>query len=480
MKLFIIIFVYLTTLSANDDIQTSLEFPDYANEITHLCKNEIISFNFANTTITSIGRDFISSPWITCLNFTSTQIHNIERGAFNKLPNLTQLIFSDSNIDLQKLFNFGGHENLKFLNLNDASSRIYDSYDVYIFEEYPNLEILSARKNDIRDLISEVNTPFPKLKILDLSSNQIQSTDFVKLLPNSLHVLDLHDNSLSSLVFDKNHVNLLALNLDYNNLRYITNVMTGLENLQYLSVSGNKIDSIESNAFEDTNKLVYLNLSTNKITHFHSEIFIKLQSLRLLDLNYNMLEEIPQISNETIISTLFLNCNNIKSIISNAFVQMPKLMKLLLGGNQIIEINVKAFAHLSLLEILDLSRNKLSFLPEGWSEFLISLKYLNLNDNQFISLESLSLTNVLPLMELHLANISLEYLNISYFENLPQNLIISLKEFNSANWNSARCRPTVPTVPQTDPWGTDSLGTDSLRTDSLRTDSWRRYDFNTG
>ncbi|GAB1861233.1 Rac GTPase-activating protein 1 [Camponotus japonicus] len=446
MKLYFIIIISVcwSILSANDDIQISLEFPDYVNEFEHLCKNEIISFNFANTTITSIGRNFISSPWITCLNFTSTQIRNIERGAFNKLPNLTQLIFSNNNIDLQKLFDFGGHENLKFLNLNSAISYSYSSDIIYIFEEYPNLEILSARKNYIRDLTSKVNTPFPKLKILDLSSNQIQSTDFVKLLPNSLHFLDLHHNSLTSLVFDKNHVNLLALNLNYNNLRYITNVMAGLENLQYLSVSGNKIDSIESNAFEDTNKLIYLNLSTNKITHFDSGTFVKLQSLKLLDLSFNMLEEIPQISCETIISILFLNCNNIKSIISNAFVQMPKLMKLLLGGNQISEINVKAFAQLSLLEILDLSRNKLSFLPEGWSEFLISLKYLNLNNNQFISLESLSLTNVLPLMELHLANNSLEYLNISYFENLPQNLTVSLQEFNSANWNSARCRPTVP------------------------------------
>jgi len=328
------------------DIQISLEFPDYANEFEHLCKNEIISFNFANAIITSIGRDFISSPWITCLNFTSTQIRNIERGAFNKLPNLTQLILSDNH--LQKLFDFGGHENIKFLNLNSANSYSYRSDIVYIFEEYPNLETLSARKNYITDLTSEVNTPFPKLKILDLSSNQIRSINFVKLLPNSLHVLDLHHNSLTSLVFDKKHVNLLALNLDYNNLRYITYqytynydlVVAGLENLQYLSVSGNEIDFIESNAFEDTNELVYLNLSTNKITHFYSETFVKLQSLRLFDLSFNKLGEIPQISSETIISILFLNDNNIKSIISNAFVQMPKLMKLLLGGNQISEINV--------------------------------------------------------------------------------------------------------------------------------------------
>lgn len=434
---FIIISICWSTLSANGDSQISLEFPDYVNEFEHLCKNEVISFNFANATITSIGRDFISSPWITCLNFTSTQIHNIQRGAFNKLPNLTNLILSDNK--LQNFFNFGGHENLKILNLDSATD--YYVSVAHIFEEYPNLEILSARKNNIRQLTSEINTPFPKLKILDLSNNRIQ-LDFIELLPSSLYFLDLHNNQLASLGFDKTHVNLLALNLDYNNLRSIvyqnTNnyglVMANLENLQHLSVSGNQINFIESNAFANTNELVYLNLSTNKITHFKSEIFVKLQSLKLLDLNFNELEEIPQISSETIISILFLNYNNIKKIIANAFVQMPKLTKLFLGGNQISEIHVEAFNQHSLLEILDLSTNKLSFLPEGWSEFLTSLKYLNLNDNQITSLESISLTNMLPLTELHLANNPLEYLNVSYFENLPQNLIVSLQK-NSTNRN---------------------------------------------
>ncbi|XP_050458972.1 leucine-rich repeat-containing G-protein coupled receptor 5-like [Cataglyphis hispanica] len=381
----IIIFVSWSTLTTANESQISLEFPTYdVNEVEHLCKNEMISFNFTNSKIISINRNFISSPWITCLNFTNTQLQFIEEGAFNNLPNLTQLILSNNDFT-DNLFDFGGHENLKILILNNAARHNYYEFVsevVRISEEYPNLEILSVRGNYISDLKTSLEkTPFPKLKILDLSSNAITSTNFVRLLPNSLYFLDLYDNSLSSLVFYRKKVSLLVLNLDNNNLKYVKKYnnsrdhsdnpynrhyryrynnnqfdpvfnfygleMTGLENLHYLSISQNNISFIESNAFEDTNELIYLNLSTNYITYLNSETFEKLQSLRSLDLSFNRLEDVPQISNETVISTLFLNCNNIKNIISNAFVQMPKLTKLLLGGNQINEINIKAFAHLS-------------------------------------------------------------------------------------------------------------------------------------
>ncbi|XP_050458965.1 podocan-like [Cataglyphis hispanica] len=461
----IIIFISWSMLSTANDVQISLEFPNYMNEFGHLCKNEMISFNFTNAKIMSISRNFISSPWITCLNFTNTHLEIIEKGAFNNLPNLTQLILSNNNLNVKKLFDFGGHENLKLLILNSATT-FQKGTTVNIFEEYPNLEILSMPRNYIHRLQTSTDkTPFPKLKILDLSGNNNINNNFLELLPNNLRFLDLHDNSLTSLAFAKRQVNLLALNLNNNNLVYVKKdndsrehlynlynrryrynmyeqssqsiinsrglIMTGLENLQYLSISANQINDIESNAFEDTNKLVYLNLSKNEITSLHSDIFEKLQSLRLLDLSSNKLKIVPQISNETVISIFSLNYNNIKNVMSNAFVQMPKLTKLLLRGNQIDEINVKAFAQLSLLKILDLSKNKLSLLPEGFSESLTSLKYLNVEGNQFTSLESLSLTSVLSSMEVYVAMNPIKYLNVDYLKSLPQNLTVNLVQESS-------------------------------------------------
>ncbi|KAL6427850.1 hypothetical protein ACFW04_008354 [Cataglyphis niger] len=449
----IIIFVSWSTLTTANESQISLEFSTYGViDVDHLCKNEIISFNFTDSKIISIGRDFINSPWITCLNFTNTYLQNIEKGAFDKLPSLTQLILSNNNINGNKLFDFGGHENLNILILNNIINNINNlSYTLpKISEAYPNLQILSVRGNYISDLETSLEeTPFPKLKILDLSNNNIGNTNFVKLLPNNLRFLYLQHNSLTSLFFDKKQIDLLTLNLDNNNLSFIKKmtynylpnnlyrkpiivpvsnslVMAGLENLQYLSISANQINDIESNAFEDTNKLVYLNLSRNEITFLNSETFEKLQSLKSLDLSYNKLNDVPEISNETIISILSLSGNKITKITSNAFIQMPKLTKLLLGENEIEDINVKAFAQLSLLETLDLSKNKLSLLPEGFSESLTSLKHLNVEGNQFTSLESLSLTSVLSSVEVNVAMNPFKYLNVNYLKSLPQNLTVVL------------------------------------------------------
>ncbi|KYN30401.1 Slit like protein 3 protein [Trachymyrmex septentrionalis] len=214
--------------------------------------------------------------------------------------------------------------------------------------------------------------PFPKLKILDLSENDILGTNFVQLLSNNLYFLDLHGNSLRKLNLNQKGNKLFALNLDKNkfdNIRHYgyskTLSMIGLKNLHYLSVSGNNIQIIESDAFQGNNELLFLNLSSNHIHYLHSTTFANLQYLETLDLSINQLEDVPEISDKTEISTLYVNNNNIKKITSHTFVHMPKLMKLLMRENQIDEVDVNAFAHLTLLEELDLSRNMLSSLSEG-------------------------------------------------------------------------------------------------------------------
>jgi len=433
------------------------------------CKDDV-SLNFSNAVISNINQDFISSSIITCLNLTGNNIQNIGRGAFNKLPNLTHLFLSNNRFRPAELFNFGSHDKLQVLVMNSATDIYFNNLDcsnyngwnynyneiINIFD-YPNLEILSLRKNCFDDLQFVKKTPFsdfysdyaltyttastfmqrvpfPKLKILDLSGNSIKGTKFVELLPNSLYFLDLHDNYLSSLNLNENRNKLFALNLDKNRFNYVSNSysknslsVNSLKDLHYLSISTNNINTIDSGAFQDNNKLLYLNLSNNYINYLHPKTFANLKNLKTLDLSINELTDVPKISNKIEINTLYINRNNITKIMSHAFTEMPKLTKLLIGGNQIDEINVDAFVYLSALEELDLSKNKLNFLPEGWTEFLVSLKYLDLSDNKFTSLESLSLTNTLPLIEMYLMNNSLEYLNVGYFENLPQNLTISIK-----------------------------------------------------
>ncbi|XP_012220026.1 leucine-rich repeat-containing protein 15-like [Linepithema humile] len=428
-----------------------LEFPTYEYTDLYQCNNDMIVLNFSKTGIIDISPDFISSPLITCLNLINRNIKDIANNSFRSLPNLTYLFLSNNSLNSSnEIYSFGDHEELNVLILNNVTDN--KKSIIGNFGNYPNLEILLARNNTFYDLQSETfsdsdasptrKIPFPKLKFLDLSENYIGykgNIGFMKLLSNNLQFLDLHDNKLNSLFLYEKGSNLLALNIDNNyfqSVKYKANYNLSLElaylkNLRYLSVSGNKIQAIDLNAFEDNDKLTYLNLSKNNISGLHPDTFANLHALQVLDLSFNQLDYILQISNQININVLNLSCNKIQRIISNTFIQTPKLTKLLLGGNQIYQIDAKAFAYLSVLEILDLSNNKFNSLPEGWTEFLVSLKYLDLSDNMFTLLESLSLTNALPLIEVYLVRNPLEYTNIRYAENLPQNLTVNLIQKSS-------------------------------------------------
>ncbi|XP_011705050.1 PREDICTED: tsukushin-like, partial [Wasmannia auropunctata] len=326
------------------NVSNVVEFPsNYVNEsMRYLCEDDTISLNFSNAVISEINQNFISSSIITCLNLMDNNIGTIGNGTFDKLPNLTHLFLSNNKLErVDQLFNFGSHNKLQVLIMNEAINPRYCGYGNYktISGEYPNIEILSLRKNCLDDLQSS-RFSFPKLKILDLSENRITGTNFVEFLPNSLYFLDLHKNSLRSLDLRKRTNKLFALNLNNNHFNSIRNfggkfyrslTVVDLKDLQYLSVSENEIDNIDSNAFQDNNELLYLNLSSNYIKYLHPKTFANLQYLKTLDLSNNKLEEFPQISNKIEVNVLYINHNNIKKIISYNFVQMPKLTKLLMG-----------------------------------------------------------------------------------------------------------------------------------------------------
>ncbi|XP_011050526.1 PREDICTED: insulin-like growth factor-binding protein complex acid labile subunit, partial [Acromyrmex echinatior] len=459
----IIIFVCWSILSIANVDHFAIE--NYVNfkSLQPLCNDDISLKNFSNVVFPEIKRDFISSPVITCLNLTGNNIEKIDRGAFDRLPNLTQLFLSNNKWSSPcELLNFGSHDKLQMLIMNgNAKNCSIDNYyrsSLQIFGDYSNLEILSLRENCIKDFVLHYNidsyfahipnfsikswVPFPKLKILDLSGNRISRNDrIVRLLSNSLYFLDLHDNLLNDLRLNEKGNKLFALNLDRNNFSTInsqhefqtTLSMTCLKDLHYLSISKNKIHTIDSGAFKDNNKLLFLNLSSNDLYDLYPETFANLQYLKTLDLSENKFKNVPQISNKKI-STLYLNNNCIYKILSHSFTHMPKLVKLLMRENQIYEIDVNAFAPLIVLEELDLSRNLLSSLPKGLAETFVSLKYLDLSKNRFTSLKSLLMNTWPSIKVLYLIKNPLKYLNVKYFENLPQNLTINL--INNSNFTT--------------------------------------------
>jgi serine/threonine protein kinase len=135
-------------------------------------------------------------------------------------------------------------------------------------------------------LATEVATLVSKSKegCLDLSSPQFQleSSVFLREVPDSIKTLVLSDGALTEIGAGKSVMHLSKLKrLELNNNSISTALLRGMKSLEALSLASNRLDAVPD--FTDQEELEYLDLSGNRITSAFSELG-KLKNLRVLDL----------------------------------------------------------------------------------------------------------------------------------------------------------------------------------------------------
>ncbi|XP_010519109.1 PREDICTED: probable disease resistance protein At1g15890 [Tarenaya hassleriana] len=101
------------------------------------------------------------------------------------------------------------------------------------------------------------------------------------------------------------------------------------------------------------------------------------EKVRRMSLMYNDIEEIDGDANCPELTTLFLQCNNVRTISGQFFWHMPKLVVLDLSDNRILEELPEEISQLVSLRYLDLSRTRIKQVPVGLQE-LSKLAYLNI------------------------------------------------------------------------------------------------------
>jgi Leucine-rich repeat (LRR) protein len=137
-----------------------------------------------------------------------------------------------------------------------------------------------------------------------------------------------------------------------------------LTNLEYLSLSQNKITMIPEHIFDHLTNLKSLYLYNNKITAIPEHIFDQLINLK----------------------QLYLNNNKITSIPEHLFDSLTNLKHLSLSDNEITAIPEHLFDSLTNLKYLSLSDNEITAIPEHLFDSLITLKDLNLSRNQITTI----------------------------------------------------------------------------------------------
>lgn len=199
---------------------------------------------------------------------------------------------------------------------------------------------------------------------INLSGKNIKEIeDGAFLFLQCLHVLDLHNNSLTVLTQDifQGLENLLELDISQNELVELRNVVfKHLTRLTVLNLSQNNIAQIGVMAFDGLRDLQHLDLSANRIRIIHPEIFLPLGKLLTLELQSNRLIDVqPETwKNLTMLNSLNLANNSLTRFDPTYEFSFDFLSTLNLSFNSLQQLNVFGLRkHLPHLTVIDLNNN---------------------------------------------------------------------------------------------------------------------------
>lgn len=311
-------------------------------EVIDFKSKSLVYADFSNNQITEFPTS-TQFPKLETLVINYNKISNIQKSEFRSLislyiagnnitsipyssqfPNLCILFISENPIqnsptDLRILYQF---PTLKMLNgiimKNQTHSKAKASFNGILFPEDLHLiltpdqtsldlsekeysDINSIESKNLQKLILNHNllkcinwmpNSLPKLTELYLSSNELQSFDFLSLVP-TIRILDLSfnklgDDSFRSIVSFK-LPRLIQLNLSNNSFRNVPSVSSSFPQLEKLDLSHNYILSISPGSFEGIKSV---DLSYNSMQKLDN---VGAASILALDVSHNRITTVDEV-----------------------------------------------------------------------------------------------------------------------------------------------------------------------------------------
>ena len=323
---------------------------------------------------------------------------NLGRNKLMFLPDLSLLSNTLKHLNLQEnniiatAFTGISLNKLEFLTLE--ANNLYQLMTDHMYR-MPNISTFNLNDNGITTIEGGFFWESTNLKILDLSGNEL--TDFNPYgfgLSNSTIKIYLEYNEISVLQ-DGSFVHLIhleTLQLDYNNLiTFDVEMLTdgqGLPNLKNLHLVGNKIGIMPSNSLLSSN-LTTFDTGQNNISGVSSDHFRNLSRLATLKLDSNSLTEMPKFY-ATLASLEVMTLSNNKIHTCDFSMEyaskIPKIVELDVSFNKLSYIEGQPDIILNKLEILDLSNNIITGIPDEFFAMTPKLKVLNLKHNRLSQL----------------------------------------------------------------------------------------------
>lgn len=353
----------------------------FSNVLHSLCLPLLLSLLVTPVQPEVTGDD--GCPTDTCFCFARQVIECTElylKRAPRFLPNATNITFSEIDLSVNRIrylgpesFRYVSVQSIKLWRNNRRVNLTLHSRSLHGLE--PVLEKFSFRKNSIPHLPLGLFRGFPKLKIVDLSINRVES--------------------IRRGVFGYGREAVETLNLDKNLIQNLEEkVFSSLVQLKELTLSRNLISFVDSRAFLGLHNVLYLDLSYNRIRDLQPKVFSSLRNLKQLDLANNA----------------------IPALFPVMFRGLKKLEVLVLSNNPIIMIARQTFATMVRLTELRLDKSKLAHLKPGAFQGLISLQTIYLQDSGLRTLPDELFSGMRALTKIQMESNELRTLNACAFD----------------------------------------------------------------
>ena len=186
--------------------------------------------------------------------------------------------------------------------------------------------------------------------------------------------------------------------------------LEGLESLTHLSLANNQIQTIHSATFRNASQILVLDISDNKLMEIPVS-FKYLHNLQTLDIGGNLIQDIAE---------------------NSPLSGMENLWRLQMNGNQIRNVSHDVFTNLRTLQIIDLSRNKISRVARGTFDQNKLLRAIRLDGNQIREMDGV-FSNLPELIWLNVSDNKIQHFDYSQFPRSLGWLDISHNEISIIN-----------------------------------------------
>ena len=289
---------------------------------------------------------------------------------------------------------------------------------------------LDLGENQITDKIFHSLQYMRYLEILKLDGNNIGGVPTVGRLDQSLTTLDLANNALtdSSLAAIVQLRRLQKLRLDGNLIGNLSAVDWSVlaDSLSILSLSNNRLTSL--NHIDKLSSLTQLNVDNNLIKAIPDAVFQTLYDLDVVSLRGNQLTMIGQSTLgglEQKCTQLDLSSNYIKFVHPEAFRRLKNIQCLNLSNNAVKELVLPPI--MDQLSELVLSNNQLTRFPDRLRD-LRTISVLSLHNNMIESMPPLDIGNEFGVTVVDLSYNRLHNINEVRFVGLLNNVNIGENE----------------------------------------------------